>query len=59
MADRAVISLNVPNILTIWLMLALGLFLFAIVSQLAMRHPASPLAKSNTTGVGGGDDGTG
>jgi hypothetical protein len=58
MAERAVISLNVPNILTIWLMLALGLFLFAIVSQVALRHPASPLAKGDGMSQSG-DDGSG
>jgi hypothetical protein len=48
--EKTIISWNVPNVITIWLMLFLGLILFAAGSQAAMSFLGGKSKQSETSG---------
>lgn len=52
--ERAMIAWNVPNIITIWLMAAIGFLVVGVISQLLLKGVAS--AKS---GVNDGNNAVG
>lgn len=51
MMEKTLISWNVPNLITIWLMLAIGFLVFAVGSQFALKW-ARP-ANDTSNGSGG------
>jgi len=51
--DRTLISWNVPNVVTIWLMLAIGFLIFALVGNYASGWLSNKQADGNGTAIGG------
>lgn len=48
--ERTIISWNVPNIITIWLMAAIGFLVVGIGSQFLLKHLAPEAPANNSTG---------
>ena len=51
--DRTLISWNVPNVITIWLMLAIGFLLIALVGNYAAAWIGGKQGDGNGTASGG------
>lgn len=48
--ERTIISWNIPNIITIWLMAAIGFLVVGIGSQFVLKHFGGDAPANNSTG---------
>lgn len=48
--EGTLISWNIPNLITIWLMLFLGLFVLAFLAQWFVNRKSNEAAGANNTG---------
>lgn len=48
--EGTLISWNVPNLITIWLMLFIGLFLLAVAGQFYVKRSSSGTQTANNAG---------
>lgn len=48
--DRVLVSWSIPNMITVWLMLLVGLFVLAALSQVVMKATGNSGAANNAGG---------